>query len=137
MEQILFLKICRNGKDSTADHNVSFKVLVHSQTSPQRPPRGHKKMAVVERFKQESMYDLSAEKSGRCREMAVIRGSTVTNLKLNQNQVSLKLYTNAMGIIKQTPMSMFSAYLLVYLSLTKVFGAMHVTVRANVKICNK
>ena len=175
------------GKDSTADHNVSFKVLVHSQTSPQRPPRGHKKMAVVERFKQESMYDLSSKKSGCCREvavverfkqesmydlsskksgccrevavverfkqesmydlsakksgrfreMAVIRGSTVTKLRLNHNQVSLKLYTNAMGIIKQTPMSMFSAYLLVYLSLTKVFGAMHVTVKANVKICNK
>ena len=65
VEQILFLKICRNGKDSTADHNVSFKVLVHSQTSAQRPPRGHKKMAVVERFKQESMYGLSAKKSGR------------------------------------------------------------------------
>ena len=93
MEQILFLKICRNGKDSTADHNVSFKVLVHSQTSAQRPPRGHKKMAVVERFKQESMYDLSAKKSGCCREVAVIRGSTVTKLKLNHNQVSLKLYT--------------------------------------------
>ena len=61
MEQILFLKICRNGKDSTADHNVSFKVLIHSQTSPQRPLRGQKKMAVVERFKQESMYDLSAK----------------------------------------------------------------------------
>ena len=137
MEQILFLKICRNGKDSTADHNVSFKVLIHSQTSAQRPRRGHKKMAVVERFKQESMYDLSAKKSGCCREVAVIRGSTVTKLKLNHNQVSLKLYTNAMGIIKQTPMSMFSAYLLVYLSLTKVFGAMHVTVKANVKICNK
>ena len=50
MEQILFLKICRDGKDSTADHNVSFKVLVHSQTSPQRPLRGQKKMAVVERW---------------------------------------------------------------------------------------
>ena len=96
-----------------------------------------KKVALVERFKQESMYGLSAKKSGRCREVAVIRGSTVTKLKLNHNQVSLKLYTNAMGIIKQTPMSMFSAYLLVYLSLTKVFGAMHVTVKANVKICNK
>ena len=62
MEQILFLKICRNGKDSTADHNVTFKVLVHSQTSPQRPLRGQKKMAVVERFKQESMYGLFAKK---------------------------------------------------------------------------
>ena len=94
-------------------------------------------MAVVERFKQESMYGLFAKKSGCCREVAVSGGSTVTKLKLNHNKVSLKLYTNAMGIIKQTPMSMFSAYLLVYLSLTKVFGAMHVTVKANVKICDK
>ena len=36
-------------------------------------------MAVVERFKQELMYGLSAgtKKSGRCREVAVRRGSTV------------------------------------------------------------
>ena len=34
-------------------------------------------MAVVERFKQESMYGLSAKKIGRCREVAVSGGSTV------------------------------------------------------------
>ena len=34
-------------------------------------------MAVVERLKQESMYGLSAKKSGRCREVAVSGGSTV------------------------------------------------------------
>ena len=37
-----------------------------------------KNVAVVERFKQESMYGLSAKKNGRCREMAVSGGSTVT-----------------------------------------------------------
>ena len=37
-----------------------------------------KKMALVERFKQESMYDLSAKKSGCCREAAISGGSTVT-----------------------------------------------------------
>ena len=37
-----------------------------------------KKVALVERFKQESMYDLSAKKSGCCREAAVSGGSTVT-----------------------------------------------------------
>ena len=92
MEQILFLKICRNGKDSTADHNVSFKVLIHSQTSPQRPLRGQKKMAVVERFKQESMYGLFAKKSGRCREVAVIRGSTVTTETKSQPGFIKTLY---------------------------------------------
>ena len=34
-------------------------------------------MAVVERFKQESIYGLSAIKSGRCGEVAVSKGSTV------------------------------------------------------------
>ena len=34
-------------------------------------------MAVGERFKQESMYGLSAKKGGHCREVAVTEGSTV------------------------------------------------------------
>ena len=34
-------------------------------------------MAVVERFKQESMYGVSAKKSSLCREVAVSEGSTV------------------------------------------------------------
>ena len=38
-------------------------------------------MAVVERLKQESMYELSAKKSGRCREVAVSGGSTVPQLQ--------------------------------------------------------
>ena len=33
--------------------------------------------AIVERFKQESMYGLFAKKSGLCREVAVSEGSTV------------------------------------------------------------
>ena len=33
-------------------------------------------MTIVERFKQESMYGLSAKKSGRCGEMTVSRDST-------------------------------------------------------------
>ena len=42
-------------------------------------PPGQKKVAVVERLKQEVMYGLSArtKKSGRCREVAVSGGSTV------------------------------------------------------------
>ena len=39
-----------------------------------------KKMAVVERFKQESMNGLSAKKSDRCGELAVSGGSTVPRL---------------------------------------------------------
>ena len=38
---------------------------------------GQKKVAIVERFKQESMCGLSAQKSDRCREVAASRGSTV------------------------------------------------------------
>ena len=34
-------------------------------------------MAAVERFKQESMYELSAKKCGHCGEVAVNGGSTV------------------------------------------------------------
>ena len=37
-------------------------------------------MAVVERFKQESMNGLSAKKSDRCGEQAVSGGSTVPRL---------------------------------------------------------
>ena len=38
-----------------------------------------REVAVVERFKQESLYRLSAEKSGPCREIVISRGSTVHN----------------------------------------------------------
>ena len=41
-----------------------------------------REMAVVEKFKQESLYWLSATKSGRCREMAVSGGSTVSQYPL-------------------------------------------------------
>ena len=54
---------------------VYYKVN-YSRTSLQRPPWGQKKVAIVERFKQESMYGLSApkkvavikspERDGRC-----------------------------------------------------------------------
>ena len=36
--------------------------ITQSRTSPLQPPQGEKKVAVVERFKQESMYGLSAKK---------------------------------------------------------------------------
>ena len=49
-------------------------------------------MAVVERFKQESMYGLFAKKSGRCREVAVIRGSTVTTETKSQPGFIKTLY---------------------------------------------
>jgi len=56
--------------------------LVHT-----RPPWGKKKVAVVDRRKQESTYGLSAKKIGRCREVAVcwevavIEGPTVNMVK--------------------------------------------------------
>ena len=36
-----------------------------------------REMAIVERFKQESVYDLSAQKNGHCRDVAVSGVSTV------------------------------------------------------------
>ena len=36
-----------------------------------------REVAIVERFKQESMYGLSTKKSDHCREVAVSKGSTV------------------------------------------------------------
>ena len=49
----------------------------YSWNSPQRTLWRQKKVAVVERFKQESMYGLSAWKNGRCEDVAVSGGSTV------------------------------------------------------------
>ena len=46
--------------------------VIDSRTSPKRPPWGQKKAAVLERFKQESMYGLSATKKSPCREVAVV-----------------------------------------------------------------
>ena len=43
---------------------VYYKVN-YSWTAPQRPSWEQKKVAIVERFKRESMYGLSAQKSGR------------------------------------------------------------------------
>ena len=46
-----------------------------SWTSLQRPPWGQKKVVIVERLKQEWIYNLSAKKNGRCRDVAVSGGS--------------------------------------------------------------
>ena len=45
-------------------------LIQNSWTSPERLPRGNRKVAVVEKFNQEPMYRLSATKSGRRREVA-------------------------------------------------------------------
>ena len=45
--------------------NFSLCDMDYSWTSLQRPPWGQKKVAIVERLKQESMYGLSAQKNGR------------------------------------------------------------------------
>ena len=49
----------------------------YSWTSLPWPSWGQNKEAIVERLKQESMYGLSAKKTGRCGEVAVIGGSPV------------------------------------------------------------
>ena len=58
-----FLKALKKELDhSMNQHSVSYKNL-YSWTPPQRPLWGQKKVAVVEKFKQESIYGLSAEKN--------------------------------------------------------------------------
>ena len=53
---------------------VHFRyVKIRVESSSQRTPWGQKNVAIVEKF----MFGLSAEKSGRSREVAVIGGSTV------------------------------------------------------------
>ena len=46
-------------------------------------------MAVVERFRQESMYRLSDKKSGHCGEVTVSVGSTVLIYKLRWSEKRL------------------------------------------------
>ena len=46
---------------------------------------GQKKVAVVERFKQELVFELSAKNGGRCREAAVSGGSGVIKKKGSRN----------------------------------------------------
>ena len=56
---------------------------MYSWTSPQ--PWGQKKVAVVVRFKQESMCGLSAKKSGYCWEVGVaVSGGVTVKIYFNQ-----------------------------------------------------
>ena len=41
-------------------------------------PWGQKKVAIVERLKQELMHGLSAPKNGHCREVAVVGGDKIS-----------------------------------------------------------
>ena len=67
-------------------------------------PSGHgKEVAIAERFKQESMYGFFVrrdEKRGRCREVAVSRGSNVLNktIDLSIHLVSVK-FNNILWIL--------------------------------------
>ena len=62
-------------------HSESYKNL-YSWIPPQRPPWGQKKVAVENKFKQQSIYGLSAEKIGRCGEVAVGGGLTAAGKKV-------------------------------------------------------
>ena len=59
----------------------------------QWPPCGQKKVAVVETFKQKSMFQLSAKTSGRCGEVVISRGSTV-------QEMHLRFPFNMIGILR-------------------------------------
>ena len=58
------------------------KEVYYSWSSPTRPPWRHKKVAVEETFKQESVYGLFAKKGGRCRAMAVVERWTLLEVWL-------------------------------------------------------
>ena len=73
---------------------------MYSWTSPKRPPWRHKKVAGVERFKQESMYGLSAKKSGHCREVTVVERWPLLEVRLYLKQVSDHRHENELKIIK-------------------------------------
>ena len=49
---------------------------------------GQKKVIIVERFKQESMLGLSAQKSGHCREVAVVERWPIGNLRTTTTALS-------------------------------------------------
>ena len=57
-----------------ACHLLGAFYCVTRHSSPQRPPWGQTKVAVVEKFKQESKYGLSTgtKTGGRCSEVAVV-----------------------------------------------------------------
>ena len=60
--------------EEAADRHLNVN---YSWSSSQQPPWGQKKVAIVERLKQGWKYGLSTKKNGCCREVALIRGSTV------------------------------------------------------------
>ena len=77
--------------DKVGDQTLLAIETHYSWNSQQRPPWGQKKVAVVwERFKQESMYELSAPKSGRwteisrCEEVAASGVSTLQPLRIRK-----------------------------------------------------
>ena len=82
-------------------------------TSAQRPRWGHKKVAFVEKFKQESMYALSAQKtwpllSGcRCGEVAVSGSSTV------QSSLRKRRGSNVQNM--NAPPSIYTVYVTLYM----------------------
>ena len=59
--------------------------LIYSWTSLQQPPWGQKKVAVVERLKQEWKCGLSAKKNGCCREVAFSGGVMPKIVKTQNN----------------------------------------------------
>ena len=54
----------------------------YSGTSLQRPPWRQKKVAIVERFKQESMYGLSAKTNDCCTEEAIVERWPLVEVRL-------------------------------------------------------
>ena len=74
-------KAYREGKKKTDVYDMKmFMQLNLSTTATLGTEKNDRRreVAVVEKFKQESLYWLSATRSGRCREMAVSGSSTVS-----------------------------------------------------------
>ena len=74
-------KAYREGKEKNDVYDMKMFIQLNlSATATLGTEKNDRRreVAVVEKFKQEPLYWLSATKSGRCREMAVSGGSTVS-----------------------------------------------------------
>ena len=57
-------------------HKVQLNLSIKATSGTEESGR-YREVAVVQRFKKQSKYEMSAQKSGRCGEVAITGGSSV------------------------------------------------------------
>lgn len=63
-------------------HKVQLNLPTKATSGTEESGRDrYREVAVVQRFKKESKYEMSAQKSGRCGEVAITGGSAVLHLR--------------------------------------------------------